>query len=509
MKKTFKMKIISAAICLIILAHMFPAVVMTQALISSEAQEHITSQLRRANIPNAAVAIIHGGETTYIFRDSQHDTLFQIGSLSKSFTAFGILLLEDMGLLSVSDPVNRHLPWFEAFYRGAPVPHEDITIYNLMQHTSGLTSDERHFPSFHIEAINAIISHYTGIELAFYPGTEHQYGNINYVLLGILIEAISGQSYDEFVTQNVLHPLGLYNTFTDMQNAQETGRVVGGHKRGFFLSWSYNPHINYPLIPSGFIYSNITDMARWAGIHLGIIDISEQFARVVQRTHEDNHSHNNPFAELAGFYAGGWEIDRENGYIKHTGSTPGYFSVIKLWSMDEAAVVVIGNLGMLTITSRFVDIVIDSVVYGTFNNIGIDFFAILDIALIGFTLWSIFSLYKFIRLAIKTIKRVRCGEGVKYKVGQKGQNHLGFTNGDVVKYSGIKLKWLFDLGFAVAVILALYFILPAVMGTTLSFIITFAPVSLVAVIIFAWIELAHALFGLWVKVFVDKKSVDI
>ena len=102
-----------------------------QTAISNEAEDHILNELNRANIPNAAVAVIQGGETSYILKDSEYDTLFQIGSISKSFTGFGVLLLEDMGLLSVSDTVNHHLPWFEVRYNGVSVPHNDITIYNL------------------------------------------------------------------------------------------------------------------------------------------------------------------------------------------------------------------------------------------------------------------------------------------------------------------------------------------------------------------------------------------
>ena len=95
--------IIITLVCLLV---PFSQVLANQRVVSNEAEEHIISQLRRAGIPNAAVAVIHNGETSYIFHNSQQDTLFQIGSLSKSFTAFGVLLLEDMGLLSVTDPVN-------------------------------------------------------------------------------------------------------------------------------------------------------------------------------------------------------------------------------------------------------------------------------------------------------------------------------------------------------------------------------------------------------------------
>ena len=161
MKKMLKLKML--ATCLVMLVLMFPTSVLAQGVVSHEVEEHIISQLQRANIPNAAVAVIYGGETSYILKDSNHDMLFGIGSVAKPFTAFGVLVLEEMGLLSVSDPINMHLPWFEARYNGVPVPHGDIRIYNFLQHTSGFINDDRRFPNFSVETASEFISLYTGI----------------------------------------------------------------------------------------------------------------------------------------------------------------------------------------------------------------------------------------------------------------------------------------------------------------------------------------------------------
>ena len=104
-------KIIVVALCLIALTYALPTAAFAQTAVSSEAREHILSQLRRARIPNAAVAVIRGGETSYILKNSESGTLFEIAFIAKPFTSFGTPLLEDMGLLSLNDPVSRHLPW--------------------------------------------------------------------------------------------------------------------------------------------------------------------------------------------------------------------------------------------------------------------------------------------------------------------------------------------------------------------------------------------------------------
>ena len=124
------------------------------------------------------------------------------------------------------------------------------------------------------------------MELEFYPSTDIAYSNLAYGLLGFVIEAVSGQSYDEFMTEQVLRPLGLYNTFTNSQQVRATGRVAEGYMRGFLqvrpstAGMERNP-VN---APEGGIYSGVSDLARWAGIQLGIVDVPPQFARVVQRS---------------------------------------------------------------------------------------------------------------------------------------------------------------------------------------------------------------------------------
>lgn len=466
---------------LALLFAVFPTAAFANITISNEAEEHILNELRRARIPNAAIAVMQDGETSYIFKDSTHETLFQIGSISKSFTGFGVLLLEDMGLLSVYDPVNQHLPWFDVRYNGQSVPHEDVAIYNLLQHTSGLTSDERRFPSSFIETTDELISRYTGIELAFYPSTQHVYGNVNYVILGLLIEAVSGQSYDAFMTEQVLRPLGLYNTFTNIERAYETDRVIGGNRLRFLQAVSWNPPVNPITIPTGYIYSNITDMARWAGIHLGIVDISEQFARVVQRSHE-NIGSMDFFAHGNYFYTAGWNVTDEADRVRHNGSTPGYSASLRMYPHTNTAVVVLGNL-----TDRVVPFgafVSDTIAGEPFGRIGMDFNTIIDIFFTVLTILGIVYIGLFIRLFVKLRKRLRSGEMIKWSFTSKN------------------IKWLFDPIFSIAGLVALY-VVPSIYGnTSYQFAAMFSPASMTPAIIATWVGVVYSLCSFGVKVFI-------
>jgi len=413
-KKIIKEKVITMMLCIIVLIFTLPSAVFAQTGISSEAEEHILNELSRARIPNAAIAIMQNGETSFIFKDSTQDTIFQIGSIGKSFTGFGVLVLEEMGLFSAYDTVNQHLPWFEVSYNGTPVPHEDIRIYHLLQNASGLMHNSTiHWP-YLTESKDNYISRLLENGLAFYPGERHGYADFNSFILGFLIEAISGQSYDEFMTQHVLHPLGMYNTFTDIQRAYETGWVIGGNRLRFLQPTSFNPPVNPIVIPTGIIYSTITDMARWAEIHLGTADIPEQFARVVQRSHEDIGALGF-FAHGNYIYASGWNVYHDGSRVRHNGSTQNYSASLRTYPHDNRAVMVLANIrGEGVQFGAFVSgIAFEGEPLGSVNTMSMDVVA--DIIFTVTIVIGIVYIGFFIRFIIKAVKGLNSGEKTKRK----------------------------------------------------------------------------------------------
>ena len=457
--------------------------ILAYSQVSDEAESHIIAELNQANIPNAAIAIIHNGEVSYILHNSEHDALFAIGSVTKSFTGFGVLLLEDMGLLSVSDPVNQHLPWLEVNYNGLPVLQEDITIYTLLQHTSGFTADENRFPSTVNElGKDELIAQLAGIELAFYPSLGHMYGNVNYIILGLIIEAVSGQSYDDFMTHNVLHPLGLYNTFANVNRAYDTCRVIGGHRLGFFRPRPTNEQWGSQTMPSGGMYSNISDMSRWAGIHLGVIEVNEQFTRVVQRSHENNHTSPNPFADTDFHAAAGWNVMLEGNYfvgdgkIMHGGSTFGYVAYVGIIPERDMAIVMLSNVRQMNL-SQWVFLLWDAV-DGEFNTVGTDFFAIMDIAFVVLTALGALFIGLFVRLIIKLHKQVQSGERVKSK---------------------FKIRWLVAFILSIIGVLIFHVVMPMLFIMPLGTLLLFSPASAITAIVSMWIMMGYSLLSLCVK----------
>ena len=123
-------------------------------------------------------------------------TRFNIASMTKQFTAASILLLEDRGKLKTDDLVKKYLP-------DAPSSWDKITIYHLLTHTSGIPDDAAKYEPGTPDKLV-----FNDRPLSFQPGEQWAYTNLGYIVLGYLLERISGQTYEGFVQENIFRPLG-------------------------------------------------------------------------------------------------------------------------------------------------------------------------------------------------------------------------------------------------------------------------------------------------------------
>src|SRR5690349_24034858 len=151
-------------------------------------------------------------------------TKFRLGSITKQFTAASILLLEERGKLKVEDPVKKYMP-------DAPAAWDKITIFHVLTHTSGIPSFTG-FPDYEsTEAIpttpEKLVARFRDKPLEFEPGTKWNYSNSGYVLLGYLLEKISGQKYSDFVQQNIFTPLGMKDSGYDSSSTVIARRAAG------------------------------------------------------------------------------------------------------------------------------------------------------------------------------------------------------------------------------------------------------------------------------------------
>ncbi|MFO7978490.1 MAG: serine hydrolase domain-containing protein [Bacteroidales bacterium] len=139
-------------------------------------------------------------------------TLFPVASLTKTLTNIALLQLTQQGLIDPADPVAAYLPEFSVNSRFDPSP--PMTIHHLQCHTSGLPRDMfKGLIASTPQPRPGLIEYLSGQYVSFVPGTKYSYSNLGYELLGMVIERVSGMSYQQFITQNILRPLGMKNSY--------------------------------------------------------------------------------------------------------------------------------------------------------------------------------------------------------------------------------------------------------------------------------------------------------
>jgi len=308
---------------------------------------------RKSGVPGMSVSIVDEDETYYFSSGyanreealpASEDALYELGSVSKAFTGIGILLLEEQGLLSMNDPVVKYLPWFTLKYRGARVDMQGVTLNNFLYHTSGLVNFN-HFlkiPQGNTQdMLKETVEIFVDAELAFLPGERYEYGTMNYDVLGLVIEVVSGQSYEAFMTEQVFRPLGLDNTFLYKEDAQATGHMTQGYRSCFLITLPYDDPDYAGNKPAGYVISSARDMARWMGIQIGIIDdIPDIFREVVRKSHMGNKT----VQDVRGmYYAAGWEVNADQTLIEHGGGNPAYRTYVLLFPEEKVAICLLTN----------------------------------------------------------------------------------------------------------------------------------------------------------------------
>ena len=256
-------------------------------------------------------------------------TKFRLGSITKQFTAASILLLEERGKLKVEDPVKKYMP-------NAPAAWDKITIFHLLTHTSGIPSFTgfSDYDSHETQAMTPgkLVEWFRDKPLEFEPGTKWNYSNSGYVLLGYLIEKISGQSYSDFVQQNIFTPLGMKDSGYDSNS------TIIAHRAAGYTPGKSSPvnagfvHMSIPF-SAGALYSTTEDLLRWEqGLFGGKVLKPESLAKMTTPFKQD--------------YAFGLAVSTNNGHkmIAHDGGIEGFNTALAYYPDDKLVVAVLANL---------------------------------------------------------------------------------------------------------------------------------------------------------------------
>lgn len=239
----------------------------------------VDQQRRHLDQPGVSIGIVHDQELVWAKgfgladlaagRPATPQTVFRIGSITKTFTATALLQLRDAGKLSLDDPVRRHLPWFGV--RGPTPEGPEITVRHLLTHTAGLPRDapfpywtDREFPTR--EALAEAVRE--GVAL-FEPGAGYEYSNLGIALAGEVVAAASGMPWEEYLQRHVLAPLGMDSTSAAGPRTPPERLATG------YLTRPPDgapplapPTVSRALAPAAEMASTVEDLARFVSAHL-------------------------------------------------------------------------------------------------------------------------------------------------------------------------------------------------------------------------------------------------
>ena len=268
-------------------------------------------------------------------------TRFRMASHSKLFTATAVMQLREQGKLRLDDPVSKYLPWFQV----RPAESEDppITIEELLTHSSGLPREAGpHWTTFEFPTTEQLRGLMADRAAPFSPDVRWKYSNLAYSIAGMVIEAISGQTWGEYVEQHIYRPLGMTASSVDRnvpELAMGYGRLMPDGTRGV------NPFIDARGMGAATgITSTVEDMAKFVSAQFrkgrmgGSQILSTGSLREMHRVRvlESNWTQGNAI----GFAV---RRERDKVFVSHGGSYPGYQTQTMLQLDGKVGVIVLTN----------------------------------------------------------------------------------------------------------------------------------------------------------------------
>ncbi|MBK8608511.1 MAG: beta-lactamase family protein [Chitinophagaceae bacterium] len=265
--------------------------------------------------------------------DMKPDHIFEIGSITKQFTAVSILMLVEKGKLNLQDEITKFIPDY-------PAHGKKITVHHLLTHTSGIKDYTK------MKALNDIsqndltplelIDFFKNEPMDFDPGEQFKYCNSGYVILGYIIESLSGQSYAGFVEDNIFKKAGMMSSFYANSGQLIKNRVSGYHKKDSYVNAR---HISFTLTyAAGSLMSNADDMLTWQNALSNNLLVNENTINQAFANYKlNNGNHIN--------YGYGWFIKDINGIPdrEHGGSIFGFKSMAVYLPGEDIYVIGLNN----------------------------------------------------------------------------------------------------------------------------------------------------------------------
>ncbi|HZS08833.1 MAG TPA: serine hydrolase domain-containing protein [Blastocatellia bacterium] len=323
------------------------ALLLVSALAAARANgvdEFVQKQMEARHIPGVSVAVVQDGKVVLakgygmanveLSSPATENTVYQLASVTKQFTATAIMMLVEDGKISLDDKLTKILD-------GLPAAWDGVTVRHLLNHTSGIRSYTS-VPDFFKTARKdykkeEIIKLVTDAPMEFAPGEKWNYNNTGYFLLGMIIEKVSGKEYGAFLSERIFQPLGMTST-----RVNDLTEVIKNRAQGY--TWNNgrlrNGEYLSPTQPfsAGALVSTVLDLAKW--------DAALYTEKLLRRASLDQMwtptKLNDGKTQDYGF---GWGVDvyRTRKRLSHGGGIQGFSTFITRFVDDKLTVIVLVN----------------------------------------------------------------------------------------------------------------------------------------------------------------------
>jgi D-alanyl-D-alanine carboxypeptidase len=318
--------------------------IVIHSIRADEIDNIVRNEMERRKVPGIALGIVHKGKEIrreYGFANLEHqvpvkpETVFEIGNVNTQFTAAAILLLAEEGRLSLDDQITRYLT-------NAPNAWNKITIRHLLHGSSGIKNYSMQ-PGFELSkrlSQSQIIEMISATPLEFEPGEKTSNGTAGFVLLGYVVENITGENFWVFAAKRIFSPLGM-----NASGDREPRLIISNRASGYVRSRSGNGWINRDpdisdLGAAGSMVTTVGDLLKWdAALNTGkILKTSSRDMMWTRGKLNDGKFHNNGF---------GCRIDTLGLYIHlhHSGATGGFAASYSRLPEPGLTIVVLANGG--------------------------------------------------------------------------------------------------------------------------------------------------------------------
>lgn len=274
------------------------------------------------------------------------DTFFNIASCSKQFTAVAVLQLVEQGLISTEDCIADYFPEYTD-----PL-WKKVTIAHLLSHSSGIPDLRGGIPR-ELKVLgdeNLSLKYFSTLDhLNFEPGTEYEYMNPTFVLLGRLVERVSGQEFTSYVKEHIFTPAGMDETlYFDRDHQDRIPRMSHGYdydEPGEWYEYDFGEETFFATRPDGGIYASTHELVKWEkALRAAEILSPQMLAQAFTAQTKVSGSEWSDYQNRPGTYYGyGWFLEPEKGCIYHTGDNGGFKALLARYPEKQALVVILAN----------------------------------------------------------------------------------------------------------------------------------------------------------------------